>query len=178
MSLGNFNVVHFGTDRWVRRVQLSVDKLLVTELTNQRFGGTVSGIQRAFEYWRDKQYNGRVTLANFELESGDDVATTLIDVMPSSPLHYRFMSTRFKYFRWMADKQLSDFPHREIIEACSIEYLSCKAGTMPVAHHISHDLNGFSRDYVRLLLPLTDQAGQVSALACVSRHLDSPAPAE
>jgi len=178
MNPKNFTITQFGKNRWVRRAQLPVDKLLAAEALNQRFGGTVSGIQRAFEYWRDRQRNGHTMLADFELETGDEVATTLIDVMPTSPLHYRFMSTHFKYFRWMADKQLSDFPHREIIEACCIEYLSCKTGMFPVAHHISHDLNGFSRDYVRLLLPLTDQAGRVSALACVSRHLDSPVPAE
>jgi len=178
MSQKNFSVTQFGRKRWVRRVRLPVDKLLAAESMSLKFGGTVGGIQRAFEYWRDKRRNGSATLVDFELETGDDVATTLIDVTPTSPLHYRFMSTHFKYFRWMADKQLSDFPHREIIEACSIEYLSCKAGTVPVAHHISHDLNGFSRDYVRLLLPLTNQAGRISALACVSRHLDSPVPAE
>jgi hypothetical protein len=178
MTLRAFTVRQFGEKRWQKRVQFSVDKLLAVELINERFGRTKSGIQKAYEYWRDKKQRGRLSLDGYEWGPGDDVATTLIDVSPSSPFHYRFMSHNLKYFRWMTDRRLADFPHREIADACALEYYACKADGAPAAHHISHDLDGFRRDYLRLLLPLTDQSGRVSALACVSRHLDSPAPAE
>lgn len=177
MTLHMLTVKLFGVGRWQKRVQLPVDKLLTIEQISQRFGRTASGIQTAFEYWRDKKRGGRVCLDEYEWEPADDVATTLIDVSPSNPLHYRFTSTHFRYFPWMTDKRLAEFPHREIATACGIEYHWCKAGGEPVSHHISHDLNGFRRDYVRLLLPLTDRSGHVSALACISRHLDSPIPA-
>ncbi len=178
MTLPAFTIKQFGEKRWQKRVQFSVDKLLAVELINERFGRSKSGIQKAYEYWRDKKQRGQVSLDEYEWGPGDDVATTLIDVSPDSPLHYRFTSTRFKYFGWMMDKRLSDFPHREIVSACSTEYLACKTLGEPVAHHLSHDLNGFRRDYLRLLLPLTDRSGRVAALACVSRHLDSPVPDE
>ena len=177
MTFRTFTVKRFGERRWQTRVQFSVDRLLGIELINERFGRPKSGIQKAYEHWRDKKRGGQVRLDDYEWGPGDDVATTLIDVSPSSPLRYRFTSTRFRYFGWMTDRRLSDFPHREIVEACSAEYLACKSGAEPVAHHLAHDLNGFRREYLRLLLPLTDRSGRVSALACISRHLDSPAPA-
>jgi hypothetical protein len=177
MTLRSFTIRQFGERRWQKRVQLSVDKLLAVELINEQYSRTKSGIQKAFEYWRDKKQRGRLTLEGYEWGPGDDVVTTLIDVSPSSPFHYRFMSHNLKYFRWMTDRRLTDFPHREIVDACALEYHACKAAAEPAAHHISHDLNGFRRDYLRLLLPLTDRWGRVSALACVSQHLDSPVPA-
>lgn len=176
MTLPPFTIKQFGEKRWQKRVQLSVEKLLAVELINERYSRTKSGIQKAYEFWREKKQRGQLSLEEFKCGPGDDVVTTLIDVSPSSPFHYRFMSHNLKYFRWMTDRRLTDFPHRDIVDACALEYHACKAGAEPAAHHISHDLNGFRRDYLRLLLPLTDQSGRVSALACVSRHLDSPTP--
>ena len=178
MSLKVFTVKQVGENRWLTRARFPVDKLLAIEQLNQRLGGAATGIQRAYEYWQQRKRGAGVEADSYELEPGDDVATSLIDVTPESPLQYRFTSTQFKIVRWMADRRLDEFPHRDIVNACSAEYLSCKAAAEPVGHHISHDLDGFRRDYLRLLLPLTDRMGRVSALVCVSRHLDSPAPAE
>lgn len=178
MTLHAFTVKQFGGRGWQQRARFPVDKLLAIEQVNRRVGGrTESGIQNAYNYWQSKRRAGRVRLDDYEWEPDGDVVTTLIDVSPWSPFRYRFRSHHLKYFRWMTDKPLAEFPHREIINACSLEYHSCKADAQPVAHHISHDLAGFRRDYLRLLLPLTDRSGHVSTLACVSRHLDSTAPA-
>ena len=177
MSLEVFTVKQFGEKRWQTRVRFPVARLLAIESLNQRLGGAATGIQRAYEYWQQRRRGARVADGSYELDAGDDVSTSFIDVTPESPLHYRFTSTQFKIVRWMADKRLAEFPHRDIVHACSTEYLSCKSAGEPVGHHISHDLDGFRRDYLRLLLPLTDRTGRVSALVCVSRHLDSPAPA-
>lgn len=178
MSLKVFTIKQFGEQCWQTRVRLPVDKLLAIEHLNQRLGGVASGIQRAYEYWQQRRRGACIETGDYELEPGDDVSTSFIDVTPESPLQYRFTSTQFKIVRWMADRRLSEFPHRDIVHACSAEYLSCKAAVEPVGHHISHDLQGFRRDYLRLLLPLTDRMGRVSALVCVSRHLDSPTLAE
>ena len=178
MTLHGFTVKQFGMQRWQQRVQLQVDRLLDIEEISRRLGGKASGIQKAFECWRDKRRHGRVGLDDYDWLPADDVVTTHIDVSPENPFHYRFTSHHLKYFPWMTGRRLADFPHREIVRACGVEYVSCKANGEPVAHHITHDLNGFRREYVRLLLPLTSPAGDVSALVCVSRHLDSPAPDE
>jgi hypothetical protein len=177
MSLNVFTVKQFGQTGWQTRVRFPVDRLLAIESLSQRLGGSATGIQRAFEYWQQRKRGAGVVSGNYELTPGNDVSTSFIDVTPESPLHYRFTSTQFKIVRWMADRRLAEFPHRDIVHACSAEYLSCKAAAEPVGHHITHDLDGFRRDYLRLLLPLTDRTGRVSALVCVSRHLDSPAPA-
>jgi hypothetical protein len=175
MSLKVFTVKQFGDGRWQARVRFPVERLLSIEQLSQRLGGAATGIQRAYEYWQQRKRGARVRADDYELEASDDVSTSLIDVTPESPLQYRFTSTQFKIVRWMADRRLAEFPHSDIVHACSTEYLSCKAAAEPVGHHISHDLNGFRRDYLRLLLPLTDRMGRVSALVCVSRHLDLPA---
>ncbi len=177
MSLDVFTVKQFGEKRWQTRVCFPAGKLLAIESLNQRLAGRATGIQRAYEYWQQRKRGAYVRVDDYELEAGDDVSTSLIDVTPESPFHYRFTSTQFKIVRWMADRRLAEFPHRDIVRACSTEYLACKAASEPVGHHISHDLNGFRRDYLRLLLPLTDRMGRVSALVCVSRHLDSLAHA-
>lgn len=178
MTLDVFTIKQFGDHCWQTRVRLPVERLLAIEQLNQRLGGVATGIQRAFTYWQQRRRGAGVRADEYELETGDDVSTSLIDVTPESPFQYRFTSTQFKIVRWMADRRLVEFPHRDIVHACSTEYLACKAGAEPVGHHISHDLQGFRRDYLRLLLPLTDRTGRVSALVCVSRHLDSPAPGE
>jgi hypothetical protein len=171
MTLDYFTIKRFHDSSWQERVRMPVDKLLVIESITQKLSPKSTGIQRAFEYWHDKKRRGRVRVNDFEWIPSDDVATTLVDVSPLSPFHYRFMSHNLRYFHWMVEKPLAEFPHREIIEACSLEYHACKIDAEPVGHHISHDLNGFNRDYLRLLLPLTNQHGDVSVLACVSRHL-------
>ena len=176
MSLRIFTIKQFGENRWQTRVRFPVDRLLSIEQLGQRLGGAATGIQRAYEYWQQRKRGAGVEADSYELEPGCDVSTSLIDVTPESPLHYRFTSTQFKIVRWMADKRLAEFPHRDIVYACSNEYLACKTAAEPVGYHISHDLDGFRRDYLRMLLPLTDRTGRVSALVCVSRHLDSPIP--
>ena len=176
MSLDVYTVKHFGDNRWQTRVRFPVERLLAIEQISQRLGGAATGIQRAYQNWHQRMRGRQVVAEDYELDPGQDVSTSLIDVTPESPLHYRFTSTQFKIVRWMADKRLAEFPHSDIVHACSTEYLSCKSAAEPVGHHISHDLDGFRRDYLRLLLPLTDRTGHVSALVCVSRHLGLPAP--
>ena len=178
MNLPVFTVKRFGERSWQERVRLPAENLLAIEQLNQHLNVTESGIQLAFKYWKDLRRAGRVRQDEYNWEPSADVSTSLIDVTPSNPFAYSFTAHNLRCFSWMTGKQLAEFPHRQIVDACGIEYFSCKSDAQPVGHHISHNLNGFKRDYLRLLLPLTDRSGQVSALACVSRHLDSPTPAE
>lgn len=178
MTLPVLTVKQFGERRWQERVQFSADSLLAIEQINQQLGVNSAGIQRALQYWKDKRRVGRVRLRDFEWEPNADVSTSLIDVSSDNPFDYSFVAHNLKFFNWMMGKRLADFPYREIVDACGAEYYSCKDAAEPVGHHIAHDLDGFKRDYLRLLLPLTDRSGRVTALACVSRHLDSPTPAE
>lgn len=178
MNLPVFTVKRFGEQSWHERVRFPAENLLAIEQINQNLSVNETGIQLAFNYWKGKSRAGRVRLDQYDWEPSADVATSLIDLTPSNPFAYSFVAHNLRCFSWMTGKQLAEFPHREIVDACAIEYLSCKCEAEPVGHHISHNLHGFKRDYLRLLLPLTDRSGRVSALACVSRHLDSPTPAE
>lgn len=178
MTLRTFTMTHLGEQGWQKRQQMPVDKLLEIEQIGEKLCHSTSVIQKAFGYWKKENRSGRTSLADFDFVPSEDGAVSLIDVTPESPYHYRFSVKRAVYIQWMEDKVLAEFPYSDIIRSCSNEYYWCKATAEPVGHHISHDLKGFRREYVRLLLPLTDRSGRVSALACVARHLDLPTPAE
>ena len=175
MTLRAFTMTQLGDQGWQKRIQMPVDKLLEIEQIGEQVCHSKSGIQKAFEYWLENSSDG-AGLDGFNLAPIEDGAISLIDVTPDSPYHYRFSVKFAKYIRCMEDKRLAEFPYSDIIRSCSNEYYWCKVNAEPVGHHISHDLKGFRRDYLRLLLPLRDRSGRVSALACVSRHLDSPTP--
>ena len=178
MTVHGLTMTHFGGQGWQKRVQMPVDRLIAIEEIGERMHHSMSAIQKAFRHWQDRTEKGRVRIDNFQMAPADDSAFLLIDVTPESPYHYRFSVKRDKYFRWLEEKRLAEFPYSEIIRSCTNEYYTCKMTGDPVGHHITHDLNGFKRDYLRLLLPLADQRGRVAALACVSRHLDYQAPDE
>jgi len=174
MTLGVITVKQFGDRRWQIRELVPVDKLLAIEKIGDDLSRSNSGIQNAFKYWQERKRKGRVRTDDFKLGPMESATTLLIDVTPENPYNYKFLVKRDLCFKWLQDRRLAEFPYSDIIRWCSTEYHSCKSSAEPVGYHISHDLNGFKRDYLRLLLPLTDQSGHVSALACVSRHLDSP----
>jgi len=176
MTLRAFTMTQMGDEGWQKRQQMPVDTLLAIEQIGEQVGRSKSAIQKAFSYWQIEHRNGRTSQKDFNLAPINTGAISLIDVTPESPYHYRFSVKRDVYFRWMEEKPLAEFPYPDIIRFCSNEYYSCKMAAEPFGHHISHDLKGFKREYLRLLLPLTDRSGRVSALACVSRHLDSPTP--
>lgn len=167
----------FGESGWQERIQFPLDKLLAIEGVGQSPALPKSSIQVAFARWQNQHRNGQVRENAFDLEPIPGLLMSVIDVTADDPYHYRFAMKRDRYFRWMESKPLAEFPYSEITLSCSNEYYACKTASEPVGHHISHDLDGFKRSYLRLLLPLTDRSGRVSALACVSRHLDPPAPA-
>lgn len=178
MTLRAFTMTQMGEQGWQKRQQMPVDKLLEIEQIGEKLCQSTSAIQKAYSYWQSENRGGRTSLEDFKLAPVDDGAFLLIDVTPESPYHYRFSVKRDVYFRWMEEKRLAEFPYPDIIRFCGNEYYSCKTAAEPFGHHISHDLKGFRREYLRLLLPLTDRSGRVSALACVSRHLESPTPVE
>lgn len=145
---------------------------------------TPTNIKLVQEYWHALMTDGRVHAADFnpacDLGNPEDLGVTIshIDVDVDNPWHYRFTSYNGRYFNWMSGKCLAEFPLPPVVDDCAVEYYECKSAGRPVAHHIQHDLNGFRRDYLRLLLPLSGKDGSLTGLVSVGRHLSIPDPGE
>ena len=167
-------------DGWQRRTLLDIDKLMAMERALAAVTRMPTNINLAYAYWQQRQRVSSVQVGTFEPHQRpeNNSMITIIDVDVENPWHYRFASHKGRYFGWMDGKRLAEFPLAPIVDECAIEYLECKSAGRPVAHHIQHKLNGFSRNYLRLLLPLADCAGTTRALVSVVRHLAPQDPVE
>lgn len=169
---------------WQRRTRLDFNKLMAMEHAVAGVTRTPTGINIVQEYWRSQMSAGVVHFEDFNpvRDLGDlaDLGVTVchVDVRGENPWHYRFTSFKGLYFGWMGGRCLADFPLPPVVDDCAVEYFECKSAGQPVAHHIQHNINGFSRDYLRLLLPLAGGDGSPTALVSVGRHLVIQDPGE
>jgi hypothetical protein len=156
------------------------DMLLAMEKAIASVTRTPRGIDLVHEYWRRQSNQGVVRATDFDPEDalGDPeklgVTISLVDVEMENPWHFRFARFNGRYFAGLDGRCLSDFPLTPVINDCALEYFDCKAETKPSAHHIRHNLNGFSRNYLRLLLPLVGDDGSPTRIVTVGRHLGCP----
>jgi len=168
-------------DGWQRRRKLDFGVFIDTEKSIGFATRAPTSIEIVHEYWRNRQRAGHVRIEDFnpDRDIGNlGLTYSHIDVDMDNPWRYRFNSHRGIYFESMAGKCLSDFPLAPVIDECAIEYFECKSDRRPVAHHIQHNLNGFGREYLRLLLPLAGRDGSTKELVCVGRHLAIQGPCE
>ena len=167
-------VIRRSPEGWQRRTQLDFDKLIAMERSLVAVTRMPTNVTVVYDYWLSLRRGGIVRLKDFapRRDLGKmGVTVTQIDVDSDNPWHYRFTSHKGVYFGWMNGKCLADFPLTPVIDECAIEYFECKSAGRPVAHHIEHELSGFRRDYLRLLLPLSGCDGSPRALVSVVRHL-------
>lgn len=158
---------------WQERTELSVDALLGIEGIGEKFGFPPSNIRRAFQYWSEQQTAGFVRVDRFEFDDG----VTFVDATSENPLGFQYIQYGGINFLQMHGRTLGDFPIKQCVHPCAGEYYECRSSKRPLAQHIQHSINGFMRDYVRLLLPLCDGAGRVVMLASVYRHIEPQPPA-
>lgn len=177
-------VLRRSEEGWQRRTRLDFDLLMAMEEAYAAVTGAPTSVRRMQEYWRSRMVDGQVYARDFDpvhdLGTPEelDITFSQVDVAVENPWHYRFTSYTGRYFSWMRGRCLAEFPLPPVVDDCAVEYFECKAAGRPVAHHIQHDFNGFSRDYLRLLLPLSGMNGSPMALVSVGRHLGIPDPAE
>lgn len=174
-------VIRRTPEGWQRRTKLDIDKLMAMEHAVARVTRKPTSISLAFDYLQERRQAGIVRVDDFVAheqfaDSGSKITT--IDVDIENPWNYRFASHKGLYFGWMNGKCLAEFPLAPVVDECAIEYFECKSAGQPVAHHIQHNLNGFSRNYLRLLLPLAGADGVPKALVSVVRHLALQDPDE
>ncbi len=153
---------------WQERTEITVDALLEIERIGERLGQPSSNIRRAFQYWSERHTVGFVRAAQFRFEDG----ASIVDATPHDPLGFHFIHYGGVNFRQMRGKTLGEFPIQQCAHPCAGEYFECRSSNRPLAQRIQHSINGFMRDYVRLLLPLCDGSGRVTRLATVYRHIE------
>jgi hypothetical protein len=159
---------------WQERTEISVDALLDIEAIGERLGQPPSNIRRAFDHWSAQQTAGFVRADRFHFGDG----ATIVDATPHDPLGFHFIQYGGVNFRQMHGLTLGDFPIKQCVHPCAGEYFECRSSNRPLAQRIQHSIDGFTRDYVRLLLPLCDGVGRVTRLASVYRHLEPQPPAQ
>ena len=158
-----------------QRHDLGVDALLNVESIVEWLTRTPTPLQRAYARWESQKCNGFVRAADFELTPMAGLSTYVMDVTPDDPAHYRFTAFNVLCVRELANKVIAEHPIKQIQADLMCEYALSKTTKHAMAHRIFHIFGGFKRDYLRLLLPLCDRRGNVTALACISRHLAAPA---
>lgn len=157
-----------------QRYDLGVDGLLNAESTIEWLIRKPTPLQFAYAQWEDRKRRGFVQAKDFSLPEAAGVSTHLVDVTSEDPARYRFTAFNVLYVPELAGKTVGEHPIAPLRPELMCEYSICKSSRQLMAYRIFHVFGGFKRDYLRLLLPLCDRTGSVTALACLSRHLAAP----
>jgi hypothetical protein len=158
-----------------QRYDLGIDGLLNAESTVEWLMRTPTPLQRAYAVWEDRKRSGYVRQDDFRLTPADGISTCMMDVTAEDPARYRFTAFNVLCVQELAGKVIAEHPIPQLRSDLMCEYSICKASRQVMAYRIVHAFGNFRRDYLRLLLPLCDRTGSVTALACLSRHLAAPA---
>jgi len=158
-----------------QRHDLGIDTLLNAESMIEWLTRAPTPLQHAYAQWESQKRNGFVRTKDFELAPTAGLSTYVQDVTPENPALYRFTAFNVLCVSELANKVIAEHPIHQIQADLMCEYTLCKTTKNAMAHRILHAFGGFRRDYLRLLLPLCNRRGNVTALACISRHLAAPA---
>lgn len=163
-----------------RRIDIGIDQMMKSESTG--VSGPTS-LFEAYRRWLSVAQNGFVTEQDF-LGDGLPVRPNYkIDVHTENPQAFRFniimpaanSSTLYsRHVSQIMDSVVAEHPLEEMRVDMMFEYDTCKRSGCVSTYRLTHDVNGFIRDYARLLLPVCDRSGTVTALIGYARHLEDP----
>jgi hypothetical protein len=163
----------------VSRVDIGIEGLIAAE----NAGGFASPISEAYRKWSDLAFKGVPTAEDFPVSDFPSLSHYTVDVSCENPEGYRFNfislgaegSDRHRQLMaTLSNSVVAEHPMEDIRADMMAEYTLCKYSNEPSAYRLSHTIDGFTRDYARLLLPVCDRQGNVSALVGLSRHLEAP----
>lgn len=157
-----------------QRFDIGVDGLINSETVVEWIAGRPTPVQAAYASWENGKRSGFVRESDFKLGIYEGISTFLVDVIPDDPGEFRYTGANLLYVSQLDGTVVGDHPIESVRVDLMYEYLMCKLYNRPLGYRIRHSFSGFRRDYLRLLLPLCDRHGNVTSLACVSRHLAVP----
>ena len=162
------------------RIDIGIDRLMKAESAGAA-GPTV--MVEAYRRWAGVAQNGVTTEQDFHGDGLHSAPNYMIDVRADNPRAFRFTiitpagSGTGRYSQHVSQIMgavVSDHPILEMRADMMLEYDACKRSRRASAYRLTHDINGFVRDYVRLLLPVCDRQGHVTALLGYARHFEVP----
>jgi len=163
-----------------QRIDIGIDRLMKAECAGG-FGPTF--LVDAYRRWLSAAQNGVTTEQNLYGDGLHSAANYVIDVRADNPRAFRFNIIKpagnntgrySEHVSQIMDSVVSEHPMQEMRADMMLEYDTCKRSKRASAYRLTHDVNGFVRDYVRLLLPVCDRQGHVTALLGYARHLEVP----
>ena len=142
------------------------------EMLAERESETALG--HLFQYWR-RRCDGDKPPLEHEFSPREILPPEFIgpvswlDVTPEDPLNFMFRDHVSTTLISMADKPLRAVSNRLHMTALAAEYTRCKSFRQPMYHEIDQIIDGISRQYVRLLVPVTDKKARVCRLFSATR---------
>lgn len=163
-----------------QRIDIGIDRLMEAEGASG-FRPTV--MVEAYRRWLSTAQNGVTTERDFRGDGLHFAPNYMIDVRADNPRAFRFNiitpagnnTGRYsQHISQIMGSVVAEHPLLEMRADMMLEYDACKRSKRASAYRLMHDFNGFARDYARLLLPVCDRRGHVTALLGYARHFEVP----
>ena len=146
------------------------------ELLAERESETALG--HLFQYWR-RRCDGDKPPREHEFSPHEILPpefmppVSWLDVTPEDPLNFVFRDHVSTTLISMANKPLRAVQNKLHMTALAAEYTRCKSFRRPMYHEIDQIIDGISRQYVRLLVPVIDRKSRVGRLFSATRVIFS-----
>lgn len=145
------------------RLMLSFDKMFTRERD--------TALGDLFSYWQAKRTNGdELPLENHFspqelLPDSLRVYTAWVETETANPFNF-VVRNHPSLSAWanQSDLRLSEIGSKMNAKSCAAEYLNCKNVRRPLYHEIEQTIEGNSRHFTRLLLPVIDNTNSVTKL--------------
>ena len=163
-----------------QRIDIGIDRLMNVEGAG---GFSPTFMVEAYRRWLSAAQNGVTAEQDFYGAGLHSAPNYWIDVRADNPRAFRFNiitpagSNTGRYSQHVSQIKgsiVSEHPILEMRTDMMLEYDACKRSKRASAYRLTHDVNGFVRDYVRLLLPVCDRQRHVTALLGYALHLEVP----
>lgn len=163
-----------------RRIDIGIDQLMKAEDAG---GIRPTHMVKAYKRWLNVAHNGFTREQDFLADEFPFRPNFKIDVHTDNPKAFRFeiimpaSSDSDRYSRHVSQimgSVVAEHPIKEMRADMMIEYDASKRSGLASAYRLTHNVNGFVRDYARMLLPVCDRRGNVTALMGYARHLEVP----
>lgn len=159
-----------------KRTRLPLDEVAKREADPDT--GAPTAIQDLFDYWQERCVGGPPALESFDPQrvfASDDIGwVSWINVDNSDPLNFVLYNHPGRVFGDWSGKALGEYHNVYHARSCAFEYLTCKTVRRPLYHEIKQTIGDVSRNYARLLLPVTGRNRQVTRLYYATHYIDAP----